>query len=79
MEDQFCDHGTMREEYKEDAPFVGRKHDRPAPSFQLGRDVLSRYFLLMRLADGDLRLFWITRAVTNPNLDLAHANATVDY
>jgi hypothetical protein len=64
VEDQFCDHGTMREEYAEDAPFVGRKRDRPAPSFQVGRDVFFGYFLVMPLTDGDLCLFWVARAVT---------------
>ena len=31
-EDQYLDNGTMREEFADDAPFVGRRRDRP-PSF----------------------------------------------
>jgi hypothetical protein len=32
VEDKYMDDGIVREEYAEDAPFVGRRHDRP-PSF----------------------------------------------
>jgi len=31
----------MSEEYAEDAPFVGRKHDCPLPSFRVGRNVFA--------------------------------------
>ena len=30
-EDQYLDDGTICEEFAEDAPFVGRRHDRPQP------------------------------------------------
>jgi hypothetical protein len=36
LEDEFMDDGTVHEEYAEDAPFVGRRRDRPAPSFCVG-------------------------------------------
>jgi hypothetical protein len=75
LEDQFHDNGTMREEYAEDARFMGRRRNRPPPSFRVGHDVYARYFLAVCPADGDLRLFWVARAVTNPNPDPAHANA----
>jgi hypothetical protein len=72
VEDEFMDDGTVREEYAEDAPFVGHRHDRPAPSFRVGRDVYVGYFIAMYSADGDLRPFWVARAVTNPSPDLGH-------
>jgi hypothetical protein len=67
IEDKFMDDGTIREEYTKDAPFVGRRHDRPPPSFRVGRDVFARYFLVVRPALGDLRPFWVAQAVSNPN------------
>jgi hypothetical protein len=57
VEDQFYDDGTMREEYGEDASVVGRKRDRLALSFRVGRDVFAKYFLAVHLADGDLLFF----------------------
>lgn len=66
------DDGTVCEEYAEDAPFVGRRRDRPPPSFCVGRDVYARYFLAVRSTDGDLRPFWVARAVSNPNPDPGH-------
>jgi hypothetical protein len=67
LEDEFLDDGTVREEYAEDTPFVGRRRDHPLPSFCVGRDVYAEYFLAIRSADGDLRPFLVDRAVTNPN------------
>jgi hypothetical protein len=68
------DDGTIHEEYAEDAPFVGCRCDRPAPSFRVGQDVYARYFIAVRSADGDLRPFWVARAVIYPNLDSGHRN-----
>ena len=65
----------MREEYAEDAPFVGRRRDRPAQSCRVGRDVYAGYFLAVRPADDDLRPFWLARALTNPNPDPGHVNS----
>jgi hypothetical protein len=42
VEDEFMDDGTIHEEYAEYAPFVGRRHDRPPPSFRVGHDVFAR-------------------------------------
>jgi hypothetical protein len=64
-EDKFMDHGELREEFGVDAPFVGRRRDRPAPSFRVGRDVYAGYFVVLRPSDGDKRPFWIARALTN--------------
>ena len=36
VEDEFMNDGTVCEEYAEDAPFVGRRHDRLVPSFCIG-------------------------------------------
>jgi hypothetical protein len=74
LEDEFMDDGTVREEYAEDAPFVGRRRDRPAPSFRVGRDVYAGYFIAVHSADGDLRPFWVARVVTNPSPDPGHCN-----
>jgi hypothetical protein len=52
-EDKFIDHGKLREEFGVDAPFVERRHDRPAPSFKVGRDVYAGYFVVLRPSDGD--------------------------
>jgi hypothetical protein len=41
MEDEFMDDGTVREEYAEDAPFVGRRRDRPAPSFRAALSIVT--------------------------------------
>jgi hypothetical protein len=43
-EDKFMDNGKLREEFGVDAPFVGWRCDRPAPSFRTGRDVYVGYF-----------------------------------
>jgi hypothetical protein len=59
VEDEFMDDGIVREEYAEDAPFVGRRRDRPVPSFRIGRDVYAGYFIAVRSVDGDLRPFWV--------------------
>jgi hypothetical protein len=74
VEDEFMDDGTIHEEYAEDAPFVGCRCDRPAPSFRVGQDVYARYFIAVRSADGDLRPFWVAQAVTNPSPDPSHRN-----
>jgi hypothetical protein len=74
MEDEFMDDSTVREEYAEDAPFVGHRCDRPAPSFHVGRDVYAGYFIAVRYADGDLRPFWVARAVTNLSPNPGHRN-----
>jgi hypothetical protein len=75
VEDQYLDDGQMREEFAEDAPFVGRRRDRPAPSFRVGRDVYAGYLVAVRPADGDLRPFWLARALTNPSPDPGHVNS----
>jgi hypothetical protein len=59
------DNGELREEFGVDALFVGRRRDRPAPSFRVGRDVYAGYFLILRPSDDDIRPFWIARALTN--------------
>jgi hypothetical protein len=71
-EDEYMNDGTMREEYAEDALFVGRRRERPPPSFRVGRDVYAGYFLVVRSTDGDLCPFWVARAVSNPNPDPGH-------
>ena len=66
------DDGTVREEYAENAPFVGRRRDCPRPSFCIGRDVYASYFVVVRPAQDDPKPFWLARAITNPNLDPGH-------
>ena len=74
-EDQYLNDGTVREEFAEDAPFVGRRRDCPQPSFRIARDVFAGYFIVVRPADEDLRPFWLARALTNPNPDPEHINS----
>jgi hypothetical protein len=59
VEDEFMDDGTVREEYVEDAPFVGRRCIRPAPSFRIGRDVYAGYFIAVCSVNGNLCPFWV--------------------
>ena len=66
------DDGTLHEEYAEDAPFVGRRCDRPRPSFRVGRDVYTGYFVVVRPVQDDPKPFWLARAITNPNPDPGH-------
>ena len=65
----------MREEFAKDGPFVGRRRDRPQPSFRVGRNVFTGYFIVVRPADEDLCPFWLARALTNPNSDPGHLNS----
>jgi hypothetical protein len=55
------DHDTVCEGYSKDATFLGRRCDRPSPSFCIGRDVYAEYFLVVRSANGDLLPFWVVR------------------
>ena len=48
------DYSTLREEHAKDAPFMERRYDRPPPSFHVGRDIYTRYFLVVRSTNGDL-------------------------
>lgn len=64
--------GTIQEEDAEDAPFVGRKRDRPRASFRVNRDTFAGYFVALRPADDDPRPLWLARAITNPSPDPGH-------
>ena len=68
------DDSTICEEYTEDAPFVGRSHDRPPPSFHIGHDIFVGYFLIVRSTNGNLCPFQVAWAVTNLNLNPGHRN-----
>ena len=63
--------GTLRED-AEDAPFVGRRRDRPRPSFRVNRDTHVGSFIVVRPVDGDPKPFWLARAITAPSLDPGH-------
>lgn len=64
----------MREEYADDAPFIGKRCNCPARSFRVGRDVYAGYFIVVRRADGNLRPFWIARALSDPDSNQEHPN-----
>ena len=70
LEEKFMVHGKLREEFGVDAPFVGQRCDRPAPSFKVGRDVYARYFVILCPSDDNKRPFWIARALTNVDAEL---------
>jgi hypothetical protein len=74
VEDEFMDDDTVREEYTEDAPFLGHRRDLLVPSFRVGRVVFAGYFIAVRSADGDLHPFRVARAVTNLSPDPGHRN-----
>jgi hypothetical protein len=57
FEDQFLEDSIVWEEYAKDASFVGKKSDRPAPSFQISCSVFIGYFLAMYSKDGDMFAF----------------------
>ena len=71
VEDEFMDDST---EYSEDAPFVGRRRDHPAPLFCVGRDVFVGYFSIVHFVDGDFHLFWVAQAITNLSPDPGYHN-----
>ena len=64
--------GTLREEDAEDAPFVGRRYDRLRPSFRVNRDTHVGSFIVVHLAIGDPKPFWLARAITAPSPDPGH-------
>ena len=66
--------GTLQEKDAEDAPFVGRRRDRPRASFRVNRDTFAGYFLVVRPANDDPKPFWLTRAITNPSPDPGHVH-----
>ena len=78
VEEEEADHmdgnGRVGEEYEKDAPFVGRRCDRPRPSFRVMRDMYGGYFVVVRPADGDMKSFWLGRAMTNPNPNPDHVH-----
>ena len=78
VEEEEADHmdgnGRVGEEYEEDVPFVGRRCDRPRPSFRVMRDMYGGYFVVVRLAEGDMKPFWLGRAMTNPSPDPDHVH-----
>ena len=75
MEDEFTDASNVHEEFDTDDPFVGQAHDRPAPSFRVGRDVFECYFVALRPCEGDERPVWIAQALSNPNSDPERPNS----
>ena len=68
------DDGIVREEYTKDAPFVGRRCNRPTPSFHVGCDVFARCFIAVCSTDGNMRAFWVARVVTNLSQNPGHRN-----
>ena len=78
IEEEKADHmdgnGRVGEEYEEDPPFVGRRCDRPRPSFRVMRDTYGGYFVVVQLADGDMKPFWLGGAMTNPSPDPDHVH-----
>ena len=60
------------EEEAEDTPFVGHRRDCLQASFRVNHDTFAGYFVVVRPANGDLKPFWLARAITNPNSDPGH-------
>ena len=73
--DRLHDEEIAREQFPEDAPFVGQKRNRPPPPFNVLNDTYAGYFVAVRPADDDPKPFWIARAITNPNPDPGHVNS----
>ena len=73
--DRFHEDVTLHKEFARDVPHVGHRGDRPAESFRVARDVYARYFLaIWPASEGTNHLFWIARALTDPNSDVNHPN-----
>jgi len=64
----------MREGNAENAPFIGHKCDCPCALFHVNRDTFAGYFVIVRPVDANLKPFWLTRAITNPNPNLGNIN-----
>jgi hypothetical protein len=69
--------GSVREEDDADDHFVGQRWDRPAPSFQVSRDLYEGYFVAVCPADGDSQPIWIVRAKSNPNCNPKRSNCVL--
>lgn len=67
LEDRYMENGELQEEFGGDTLFVERRHDRPTPSFKVGRDVYVGYFVILRPDNRDNHLFWIARAISDVN------------
>jgi hypothetical protein len=74
VEDEFMDDNTICEEYAEDAPFVGLDTIVQPHHFVLVEMCMLDTLLQCVSADGDLRPFWVARAITNPSPDPGHRN-----
>lgn len=69
------ENGELQEEFGGDTLFVERRHDRPTPSFKVGRDVYVGYFVILRPDNRDNHLFWIARAISDVNVEpIQHPN-----
>ena len=64
----------LREEFAQDAPYVGQRCHRPAKSFHVAQDVYAGYFIAVHPANDDPKPLWLARALTNPNADSNHPN-----
>jgi len=64
----------LREEFADDAPFVGRRWDRLDALVHVGCVVYVGYFLDVCRVDDDLRPFLLARIVANPNIEPRHVN-----
>lgn len=69
------ENGELQEEFGGDTLFVERRHDRPTPSFRVGKDVYAGYFVILHPSDGDNHPFWITKAISDVNAEpVQHPN-----
>ena len=77
MEDLYVEECGIREEFVGHEAFVGQLRDRPLQSFRVDRDLFARYYVAIRLADGDTGQIWIARALSNPNCNSEKPNCVL--
>jgi hypothetical protein len=70
LEDRYMDNDKLQEIFNVNTYFVGRRRDRPPPSFRVGRDVYAGNFVVLRKCDNDSRPVWIARAIASVNAKL---------
>lgn len=68
--DQIFNDGIMKVKFREDALFVGQRHDQSFPALHIAYDIYEEYFLDVWSTDEDTRLFWTVRAMIDPFIDL---------
>jgi len=74
---QIAENGKVREEFGEDEAYVRPLRHCPQPSFKVARDLQEGYFIAIWPANGNTRLVWIARALSDPNCNPRKTNCVL--